>query len=99
MYGKAYADGNLPTPEGFNQWTTPYFAPSAATWIALHADLHMRQTGLKRAPLAMIASNQRKHAALIPTADYREPHTLDEYFDARMITTPICSHHCDVPID
>src|SRR3546814_6879549 len=73
--------------------------PSAATWIALHADLHMRQTGLKREQLAMIAINQRKNAALNPNAVYREPITLDEYFDARMITTPFCIYDCDVPID
>ncbi|MBN8842912.1 MAG: thiolase family protein [Sphingomonadales bacterium] len=99
MYGSAFADGNLPTPEGFNQWTTPYFAPSAATWIALHADLHMRQTGLTREQMAMIPINQRKNAALNPNAVYREPITLDDYLAARMITTPFCIFDCDVPID
>src|SRR3546814_7863629 len=59
----------------------------------------MRQTGLKREQLAMIAINQRKNAALNPNAVYREPITLDEYFDARMITTPFCIYDCDVPID
>src|SRR3546814_6892677 len=47
----------------------------------------------------MIAINQRKNAALNPNAVYREPITLDEYFDARMITTPFCIYDCDVPID
>src|SRR3546814_15695114 len=68
MYGKAYADGNMPKPVGFNQWTNAYIACSAATGTALHADLHMRQTGLQREPRAMTAINQRENAALNPHA-------------------------------
>lgn len=99
MYGSAFADGSLPQVEGFNQWSMPYWAPSAASWIALHADLHMRTTGLTREQLAMIPINQRKNAALNPNAVYREQLTLDDYFAGRMITTPFCIYDCDVPID
>lgn len=99
MYGQAFADGALPRVEGFNQWSTPYWAPSAANWIALHADLHMRTTGLTREQMAMIPINQRRNAALNPNAIYRDPLTLDDYFAARMITTPFCIYDCDVPID
>lgn len=99
MHGHAFSDGKLPRVEGFNQWSMPYWAPSAANWVALHADLHMRSTGLTREQMAMIPINQRKNAALNPNAIYREPLSLDEYFAGRMVSTPFCIYDCDVPID
>lgn len=98
-YGRAFADGSMPVAEGVQQWSLPYWAPSAANWIALHADLHMRRTGLTREQMAMIPLNQRKNAALNPAAIYREPLSLDDYMAARMISTPFCIYDCDVPID
>jgi acetyl-CoA acetyltransferase len=99
MHGHAFSDGKLPRVEGFNQWSMPYWAPSAANWVALHADLHMRSTGLTREQMAMIPINQRKNAALNPNAIYRDPLSLDEYFAGRMVSTPFCIYDCDVPID
>ncbi len=37
--------------------------------------------------------------ASIPTAAYRNPITLDDYFNARMISDPFGLLDCDVPID
>jgi acetyl-CoA acetyltransferase len=99
MHGRAFADGNLPVAESFNQWSLPYWAPSAANWIALHADVHMRATGLTREQMGMIPINQRKNAALNENAIYRDLLTLDEYMSSRMITSPFCIYDCDVPID
>ena len=98
-YGRAFADGSMPVASGFQEWMLPYWAPSAANWIGLHADLHMRETGISREQMAMIPINQRKNAALNPNAVYREPLSLDEYMSSRMITTPFCIYDCDVPID
>jgi acetyl-CoA acetyltransferase len=98
-YGRAFADGSMPEATGMREPMQPYWAPSASSWIALHADLHMRRTGLSREQLAMIPINQRKNAALNPLAVYREPLSLDDYMSARMITTPFCIFDCDVPID
>jgi acetyl-CoA acetyltransferase len=98
-YGQAYADGRLPTVTGFDAEVFPYWAPSPANWIALHADFHMRRTGMTREQLAMISINQRKNAALNPLAVYRTPLSLDDYMSARMISTPLCLYDCDVPID
>ncbi len=99
MHGHAYADGSMPVPGGYYQFMMPYWAPSACNWIALHADLHMRTTGLTREQMAMIPINQRRNAALNPEAMYREPLSLDQYMGARMISTPFCLYDCDVPID
>lgn len=98
-YGRAYADGSMPVADGQRQWMMPYWAPSACNWVALHADLHMRQTGLTREQLAMIAVNQRRNAALNLEAIYKDPITLDDYMSAKMISTPLCLYDCDVPID
>jgi len=98
-YGHAFTDGSMPKAEGFQQWMLPYWAPSAANWIALHADLHMRRTGLTREQLAAIPINQRRNAALNENAIYREPLTLDDYMSARIVSTPFCIYDCDVPVD
>lgn len=49
--------------------------------------------------LGWIALNQRANAVLNPTAIYRDPLTMREYLDARLITTPFGLFDCDVPCD
>jgi acetyl-CoA acetyltransferase len=83
----------------FMQWTLPFAAPSAATWIAMFAQRHFHEFGTTREQLAQIALNARKNAAVNPKAIYRDPMTLDDYFDARMISSPLCLFDCDVPCD
>ena len=36
---------------------------------------------------------------LNPNAIFRDPMSIDDYFAARMITTPFCLYDCDVPVD
>ncbi|MCU1458460.1 MAG: acetyl-CoA acetyltransferase [Actinomycetia bacterium] len=84
---------------GFLQWTLPYRAPSAAIWIALYARAHMEKYGTTEAQLAQIAINSRKNAALNPKAIYTDPMTLDDYFNARMISSPFRLFDCDAPCD
>jgi hypothetical protein len=38
-------------------------------------------------------------SSLSPLAVYREPLTLDDYLQARMISDPLCLYDCDVPVD
>ncbi|MCH6562606.1 MAG: thiolase family protein [Myxococcales bacterium] len=84
---------------GFTAWTLPFGAASAANWIAMFAQRHFHEYGTTREQLAQIALNARKNAGLNPKAIYRDPMTLDDYFAARMITTPFCLYDCDVPVD
>lgn len=99
-YGRANQGGEMPSPGAhWIQWTMPFRATSAATWIALHADSHMRKYGLTREQMAAIPITQRKHAGLNPEAVYRDPLTMDEYMNGRMISYPFCLYDCDVPID
>jgi acetyl-CoA acetyltransferase len=84
---------------GFLQWTLPFGAFSAANWLAMYAARHFHEFGTTREQLAQIALNGRRNAALNPDAIYREPMTMDDYFAARMISTPFCLFDCDVPAD
>ena len=81
------------------QWTLPYGAASAANWIAMFAQRHFHEYGTTREQLAQIALNARRNAGKNPKAIYRDPMTLDDYFAARMISTPFCLFDCDVPVD
>jgi acetyl-CoA acetyltransferase len=72
------------------EWTSPYGAPSAATWIALFAQRYMHDFGLTREQLAQVALTCRAHAMLNPAAVYRDSLSLDQYLSARMISAPLC---------
>jgi acetyl-CoA acetyltransferase len=84
---------------GMTEWTLPFSAPSAATWVAMFAQRHFHEYGTTREQMAQIALNARKNAALNPRAIYSAPLTLEDYFASRMITTPFCLYDCDVPCD
>jgi acetyl-CoA acetyltransferase len=84
---------------GFMEWTLPYAAPSAAMWIAMMAQRHFYEFGTTSEQLGQIAVNARKNAALNPKAIYRDPMTIDDYLNSRMISSPLRLYDCDVPCD
>jgi acetyl-CoA acetyltransferase len=84
---------------GMVQWTLPFRAYSAANWLALYAQRHFHEFGTTREQLAQIALNARRNAEHNPKAILREPMSMDDYFAARMITTPFCLFDCDIPAD
>ena len=77
----------------------PYHAYAAATQQALYFQRYVHESGLKPEQQAMIAINGRRNAAINPAAVYRTPITLDDYFNAPIISTPLRIFDCDVPID
>ena len=81
--------------EGGSQWTMPFNAYSAATWVAQYAMRHVKRYGLTREQLAQIALTDRKHALLNPRALVREPLSMEQYMNARMIADPLCLYDCD----
>jgi acetyl-CoA acetyltransferase len=72
---------------------------SAANWLALNCRRHMELYGTTKEQLGWVALNGRRNAALNPLAVYRDPMTMADYLDARMITTPFGLYDCDVPCD
>jgi acetyl-CoA acetyltransferase len=85
--------------EGLMSWIRPFNGLSAAHPLALVAMRHMHQYGTTREQLGAIAVNGRRNAMVNPRALYRDPLTLDQYLNARMITEPLCLYDCDAPID
>ncbi|WP_460759115.1 thiolase C-terminal domain-containing protein [Nocardiopsis oceani] len=84
---------------GMVEWRAPFGAVSAANWIAMHASNYFHRYGGDRETLGWIALNARANAARNPEAVYREPLTMEDYLQARMISTPFSLYDCDVPVD
>jgi len=85
--------------DGDFQWLMPFGAASAANWIAMYASQYFHRFGGDREMLGRIALNARANAAHNPAAIYRDPLTMDDYLEARMISTPFGLYDCDVPCD
>jgi acetyl-CoA acetyltransferase/uncharacterized OB-fold protein len=100
-FGQLMKDGRMSPPGGARttSWQMPFGATSAAHTLALNAQRHFHRYGTTRETLGWIAMNQRANAALNPTAIYRDPMTMDDYLNARPITTPFGLYDCDVPCD
>jgi acetyl-CoA acetyltransferase/uncharacterized OB-fold protein len=80
-------------------WRGPYGAFNAANWIGMNANRHMAVYGTTREQLGAIALNARANAMRNPAAVYRDPLTMDDYLNARMVSTPFGLYDCDVPCD
>jgi len=81
------------------EWRMPFGAMSAAQWIGVNANQYLHRSGASRELLGAIAINGRTNAARNPEAIYRDPMTMDDYLNARPITTPFGLYDCDVPCD
>lgn len=81
--------------ESYSQWFMPFYAMSAATWVAQYAMRHVKKYGLTREQLAQIALTDRANALLNPKALMQKPLSMDEYMDARMVSSPLCLFDCD----
>jgi acetyl-CoA acetyltransferase len=64
------------------------FAPGQA--FSLITRRHMHRYGTTREHFAEVVLSTRANAVRRPTALQREPLTLDDYFNARMISEPLC---------
>jgi len=100
-YSHAYEDPSKPLPPiaGWKSWLEPYWAASASNRVGIHANAHMTKYGITREQMSAIPILQRQNAARNPKAIYRDPITLDDYMNARMISTPFGLYDCDVPCD
>jgi len=92
-----YPSRFTPRVDGAQQWSLPFNALSAATWIAQYAMRHVKKYGMTREQLAQIALTGSANAMLNPRARNitKKPLTLDEYMNSRMISEPFCLYDCD----
>ena len=81
------------------QWRLPFGAASPANWLAMNANQYLHRYGATRELFGRIAVNARTNAGRNPLAIYREPMSMDDYFDARPISSPFGLYDCDVPCD
>ena len=98
-FNELMKQGKIAPMSRTDAWFFPFGAVSAAHTLAQNAQRHFHRYGTTRETLGWIALNQRANAALNPTAIYRKPLTMEDYLDARMITTPFGLYDCDVPCD
>ncbi|GJO10154.1 hypothetical protein NJB1808e29_45170 [Mycobacterium marinum] len=97
-YNELMKRGKIAPPGGrTTSWQYPFGATSAAHTLAINAQRHFHRYGTTKETLGWIALNQRANAELNPTAVYRSPMTMDDYLNARPITTPFGLFDCDVP--
>jgi acetyl-CoA acetyltransferase len=81
------------------QWMVPFHAVSAANWVGVYAQRYMHEFGLTRSQLGQIPLNQRRHAQLYDQAIFRDPLTMEDYLDARIVSWPLGLYDCDIPCD
>jgi acetyl-CoA acetyltransferase len=97
--GRGGGQGGTIYAGSFEQWSLPFGSAAAPVWVALFAQAHMERYGVTTEQLAQIALNGRRNAARNPKAIYRDPMTLDDYRNSRMISSPLRLFDCDVPCD
>jgi acetyl-CoA acetyltransferase len=92
-FGAAFAAKSGPyavkaSPE--SSFVTPYGAFAPGHFFSLLAQRHMHLYGTRREHFAEVAISQRTNALTRPKALHKTPLTLDDYFNARMISDPLC---------
>ncbi len=87
--------GGVPGPM---QYEAPY-GPVLVGNYAMAANRHMHQYGTTSAQLAEIAVGIREFASMNPNAMYRDPLTVDDVLNARMIADPLHKFDCCVVSD
>lgn len=101
------AVGSLPKQRGIDlfattgvseEWEAPYGHNMNAVG-ALAAARYMHETGTTDEEMAAVCVSMRKWAALNPNAMYRDPLTIEEVLNSKMIATPLRSRHCNMLAD
>jgi len=87
------------SPREYNTYESPYrpFLPSSA--YAMAASRHMHQYGTTREQLAEVAVAARQWALLNPKAWEKEPLTIEQVLNARMVSYPLTVRDCCLVLD
>jgi len=83
---------------GHPEFETPY-GPTVPAYYALIARAHMAAHGTTEAQFAAVAVSCRAHAARNPNAQMREPITVEDVLDSRMIADPLHLLDCSLVSD
>ena len=83
---------------GHAQFERPY-SPPIPGFYALIAQAHMHAYGTTSEQLAAVSVACRKHASLNPAAQMRDPITVDDVLNSKMIADPLHLLDCSVVSD
>ncbi|CAN5207935.1 thiolase [soil metagenome] len=86
-------------PNSVTSYEEPFRPRIPITSYALAAARHMHEFGTTRAQLAEVAVAARRWAQLNPSAFSREPLTVDDVVNARMLSTPLTVRDCCLVTD
>lgn len=95
--GRALGTGGFQRPGSRVAGPVQYEAPYGNSLVgsyALHARRHMHEFGTTSEQLAEIAVGVREYAGLNPSAIYRDPITVDDVLNSRMIADPLHKLDC-----
>lgn len=96
--GRVMGTGSRPPTIPESTYESPYGNVLVGAY-AMAARRHMHQYGTTSKQLAEIAVVTRRHAGLNPLAMYREPITVQDVLDSRMIADPLHLLDCCVVSD
>lgn len=82
------------SPREFNPYESVYKPFMPTTGYALAASRHMHQYGTTREQLAEVAVSARKWALMNPRAWEKEPLTVEQVLNARMVSYPFTIRDC-----
>jgi acetyl-CoA acetyltransferase len=82
---------------GMRDYLMPYGMGGTNGLFAMLERRHRFEYGTTREQLGKLAVTQRRNAGLNPNALLREPMTMDDYLNARLICDPIRLYDCVLP--
>ena len=99
LFRNGMDEGDLDRLRLLNTMLGPYVAPygvlTAVPCYALGAQRYMHENGLAPEDIAELPVRLRRHAALNPKAELRDPLTVDDVLGSRMVSPPI--HKLEAP--
>jgi acetyl-CoA acetyltransferase len=87
------------SPREYNPFETPYRPLLPISAYAMAAARHMHQYGTSREQLAEVAVAARQWALLNPKAWEKEPLTIEQVLNARMVSYPFTVRDCCLVLD
>lgn len=97
--GSRRARMNQSTHNRTREWRDSFGYFGEPATHALGAQRHMAMYGTTKEHLGHVAVSVREHATRNPHAQMRAPLTMDEYMDARLVTTPFGIYDCSLRTD
>jgi acetyl-CoA acetyltransferase len=107
VFGENMATGHSAASHGLHlqnlvggeEWEAPFGSQGMVIPYALVAQRYLDEFGATADDLGAVAVTTRYHASLNPEARLREPITLADHEQSRMISTPLRRLDCSVPSD